>query len=291
MKQSFTSLTWLAACLALVLGWSGAGIANAQATAMDTCRGFDACDDVATDFIGKSALLLENELYVEAAQHLYPVLLTNRVSPLMQTATRNQFSTILETAGLYELAAEQKDIANSTTSAPSSEGLLDRARLLSKVEEMEDETLAAYADATRLALQAANMGTIDAIISDYRALGQSGLAARLQAQRSEAAGRASLACDLAQCKSRAYVDTRAVEPVVPVYPPRALAAGDSADCRVRMNVTEAGEPVDLTAECTDPQFVESALAAAAQTVFVPRFTNGWPEPRYNVILPFTFAVD
>ena len=289
MKLSFRSLTWLG--LVLVGAASSLSAANAQATAMDTCRGFDACDDVATDFIGKSALLLENELYVEAAQHLYPVLLTNRVSPLMQTATRNQFSTILETAGLYELAAEQKDIANSTTSAPSSEGLLDRARLLSKAEEMEDETLAAYAEASVLALQAANMGTIDAIISDYRGLGQSGRAAGLQAQRAEAAGRATIACDLAQCKSHAFVDAKIVESVTPVYPPRALAAGVSAECRVQMNVTEAGQPVDLTAECTDPRFVDSALEAAGQTVFAPRFSNGKPEPRHNVILPFTFAAE
>ena len=293
MKLSFTSLTRLAASLALVWVWSGSGLstANAQATAMDTCQGFDACNDVAADFIGKSALLLENELYVEAAQHLYPVMLTNRVSPLMQTATRNQFSTILETAGLYELAAEQKDIANSTTSAPSSEGLLDRARLLSRAEEMEDETLAAYAEASALALQAANLGTIDAIISDYRALGQSGLAARLQGQRTEAEGRADIACDLAQCRSSAYMDTKVIEPVAPVYPPRALTAGISADCRVQMNITEAGQPVDLVAECTDPRFIESALAAAEQTVFVPRFTNGRPEPRHNVILPFSFAAE
>jgi|GEM_PF-1788352 len=263
--------------------------ANAQATAMDTCTSVDACDDVAADFIGKSALLLENDLYVEAAQHLYPVMLGNRVSPLMQSATRNQFSTILEAAGLFELAAEQKDIANSTTNAPSSAGLLERARLLSRAEEMEEETLAAYRDAEVLAVAAANMTVIDEIISDYRAMRQSGRAQGLQARRAEAAARAEAACQQAQCRGRPVVDAKVIEFVAPVYPPRALAAGDGASCNVRLNVTETGFPVDIMADCDDPRFVDSASDAARNTLFQPRFSNGVPEPRINVVLPFTFS--
>ena len=275
----------------LIGGLALSPASHAQSTAMDTCVGVDACDDVATDFIGKAALLLENDLYVEAAQHLYPVMLSNRVSPLMQSATRNQFSTILEAAGLYELAAEQKDIANSTTSAPSSAGLLERARLLSRAEEMEEETLAAYVQAEVLAVGAANMMVIDEVIADYRAMGQSGRAQSLQARRAEAAARASAACDQAQCRARPVVDAKVLQAAPPVYPPRALATGAGADCRVRLNVTETGFPVDIMAECTDAQFVDSAAEAARNTVFQPRFSNGVPEPRINVILPFTFSAD
>lgn len=265
--------------------------ALAQATAMDTCTSLDACDDVAADFIGKSALLLENDLYSEAAQHLYPIMLNNRVSPLMQSATRNQFSTILETAGLFELAAEQKDIANSTTSAPSSAGLLERARLLSRAEEMEDETLAAYRDAEVLAVSAANMIVIDEIISDYRALGQTERARRLQGQRAEAAVRAAAACEQAQCRSRSVVDAKVSQSAAPVYPPRALAAGVGASCSVRLNVTETGFPVDIMADCDDARFIDSAAEAARNTLFQPRYSNGVPEPRLNVVLPFTFSTD
>lgn len=265
------------------------GLANAQATAIDTCTSVDACDDVATDFIGKSALLLDNDLYTEAAQHLYPVMLSNKVSPLVQTATRNQFSYILETAGLFELAAEQKEIANSTTSAPSSLGLLDRARLLARAEDMKDETLAAYAEASALAVRAANLFTIDEIIEDYKALGQRSRASALRGQRAEAAGRAAAACQQARCTSQPLIDAKAVETVAAVYPPRALAAGTNAECRVNMNISEAGDPVDIVAACTDPQFEASAAEAARQTVFQPRYRNGRPEPRHRVILPFSFA--
>ena len=268
-----------------------AQLAHAQSTAMDTCASVDACDDVATDFIGKSALLLENDLYSEAAQHLYPIMLSNRVSPLMQSATRNQFSTILETAGLYELAAEQKDIANSTTSAPSSVGLLERARLLSRAEDMREETLAAYSEAEVLALGSGNMMVIDEIISDLEALGQSGRAQSLQARRGEAAARALAACDLAQCRSGSVVDAKVAQSAQPVYPSRALASGQGGQCRVRLNVTETGFPVDIVADCSDEVFVESAQEAARNTVFHPRYSNGLPEPRINVVLPFTFAAN
>lgn len=264
---------------------------HAQATEMDTCTSVDACDDVAADFIGKAALLLENDLYSEAAQHLYPVMLSNRVSPLMQSATRNQFSTILETAGLFELAAEQKDIANSTTSAPSSLGLLERARLLSRAEEMEDETLAAYLEAEELAVAAANMLVIDELMSDYRALGQTSRSRRLQGRRAEAALRAGAACDQAQCRARPLVDAKVLEPAAPIYPPRALAAGAGAECRVNLNVTETGFPVDIVANCDDARFIASAAEAARSTVFQPRYSNGVPEPRINVILPFSFSAN
>ncbi len=292
MRVSFGNMPAL--LYPLVLVWALTLLpqsAQAQATAMDTCASVDACDDVATDFIGKSALLLENDLYSEAAQHLYPVMLSNRVSPLMQTATRNQFSTILETAGLYDLAAEQKDIANSTTNAPSSYGLLERARLLARAEEMEDEMLAAYAEAEVLALSAANMAVIDEIISDYQNLGQTSRAQSLQARRSDADARARAACAQAQCKTSSVVDAKVLQGAQPVYPSRALAAGQGAQCRVRLNVTETGFPVDIKAECSDEQFEESAIEAARNTVFQPRYSNGMPEPRINVILPFTFAAN
>ncbi|MEO9971978.1 MAG: energy transducer TonB [Hyphomonadaceae bacterium] len=291
MRAIMTDLKYGLMCAALGCTILPMGTASAQQTAMDTCTSVDACDDVATDFIGKSALLLDNDLYTEAAQHLYPVMLTNKVSPLVQTATRNQFSYILETAGLYELAAEQKDIANSTTSAPSSVGLLEWARILSRAEEMEDETLAAYAEAAELAVRAANLFTIDEIISDYQALGKGANAAGLRGQRTEAAARASLACEAAGCTARPLIDAVATEPAAPVYPSRALSSGAGAECRVTMNVTEDGLPVDIVADCTDPLFIDSAAEAARQTGFQPRYRNGRPEPRHRVVLPFTYSVD
>lgn len=260
--------------------------ASAQSGPMDTCQTVSACDAAANRLIVSALETANTGYYRDAARELYPVVLNQTISPMTKARAANAFSNILERSELYVHAAGQKANANAVTRAPASADLLAHARLLAKTKE-EDATKAAYDTALNLALAAGNLQTFDGIVSDYRRKGDRKRVRELQALRSEIEVRAEDACAFASCKSRGVTDAKVIT-VGPVKYPSG-ARRKSGTCRVTLNLTEDGRPVDLVPDCTDPVFIEAAMIAVQQSTFSVNFKDGVPTPRYNIIMPFEFA--
>ena len=260
-------------------------LAAGQSGPMDRCAGTRACDAASDQLIKDAQSSLSGGHHREAARVLYPAVLSRKTSPLAKARASNALSDLLEQAGLYEYAAVQKRNATETTRAPSSEDLLAHARLVAKGTKKE-RTLKAYGDVEALAIEAANLSMIDTLIGDYTRLGERGRANALQARRAEIQVRADEQCALIDCRSKRVV-TAKVQELGPVEYPRE-ARRQVGDCKVTLNVTETGRPVDLTSDCSDPVFVEAAMIAVQESTFTPRFENGVPHPEYNVVMPFSF---
>lgn len=260
--------------------------AHAQSGPMDTCRSQAACDQASDTLIEQSRSVLKTGRYREAAQAIYPAVLSRKTSPLAKARAATAFSDILVEAKLYEYAAGQIERANSATRAPSSEDLLKHARLLAQTDD-EDAMLAAYGQVETLATASANLPMIDKLIADYGRVGQTARSGALRAQRSEIATRAQEACALANCRSAVVVDAAVVEYGPFEYP--SGARRQSGECTVTFNITEDARPVDLMPDCTDPVFMESAMIAVQESKLTPRYENGVPGPRYNIVVPFAFS--
>jgi len=260
--------------------------ASAQSGVMDRCQNARACDAASDKIITDAGQALQTGHHSEAARLLYPAVLSRKTSPLAKARASNALSNVLEKAGLYEYAAVQKRNATETTRAPASADLLAHARLMAKSSAKQQYILRAYRDVETLAFAGANLQIIDAVIADYRAMGESGLVTALQARRAEAKGRADEACARVNCSSRQVIAAK-IQKVGPVEYPRE-ARRKVGECKVTLNVTEAGRPVDLTSDCSDPVFVEAAMIAVQESEFSPRYENGVPRPQYNVIMPFAF---
>lgn len=265
---------------------SSAGLAFGQAGPMDACQTVSACDGAAGPLIEEARRAATTGRYREAAQILYPVVLNQLISPLTKAEAANTFSDILARADLFVHAAGQKANANGTTRAPASEDLLAYARLLARTDQ-EEETIAAYQAAEQLAIAAANLQTLDGIISDYFTMGNRQRANALRAQLPEIKARGDAACGQVNCRSARLVDAKILE-LGPLRYPRD-ARRKTGDCQVTLNITEDGRPVDLVPDCTDPVFIEAAMIAVQQSEFSVRYENGVPQPRYNIIMPFAFA--
>lgn len=260
-------------------------LAAGQSGPMDRCAGMPACDAASDQLIKDAQSSLADGHHREAARVLYPAVLSRKTSPLAKARASNALSDLLEQAGLYEYAAVQKRNATETTRAPSSEDLLAHARLVAKGTKKE-RTLKAYGDVEALAIEAANLSMIDTLIGDYTRLGERGRANALQTRRAEVQARADEQCALVDCRSKRLV-TAKIQELGPVEYPRE-ARRQVGNCKVTLNVTETGRPVDLTSDCSDPVFVEAAMIAVQESTFTPRFENGVPHPEYNVVMPFAF---
>lgn len=276
-KTIFASLICLASLTPTVFAQSGS---------MDRCASVRACDAALDQLISDARKALAEGHHREGARLLYPAVLSRNTSPLAKARASNMLSDLLAEAGLYEYAAVQKRNATEVTRAPASADLLAHARLVAKGTK-KDLTLKAYADAEALAVGSANLETVDAIITDYRRIGESGRAATLQARRSEIKLRADEACAAADCRAKPTVTAR-VQALGPIAYPSEARRRQTGECRVTLNVTETGKPVDLTSDCTDPVFVEAAMIAVQESTFVPRYERGMPRPEYNVVMPFAF---
>ena len=261
-------------------------VAVAQGGLMDTCRGQRACDAASDQLIAQAQSALGEGHHREAAQVLYPAVLSRKTSPLAKARASHALSGLLEDAGLYEYAAVQKRNATETTRAPSSADLLEHARLVAKGTK-KDRTLKAYGDVEALAIEAANLDRIDALIADYTKIGERGRANALRARRGEVQARANAACALADCRAKRVV-TAKVRELGPIAYPRDARRGLVGECSVTLNVAETGKPVDLASDCSDPVFVEAAMIAVQESTFSPRFENGVPYPAYNIVVPFAF---
>jgi len=261
-------------------------VAGAQSGAMDRCQNVQACDGSSDRIIAEAEKALQTSHHREAATLLYPAVLSRKTSPLAKARASNALSNVLEQAGLYEYAAVQKRNATETTRAPSSAEFLEHARLMAKGKVKKQLILSAYKDAGDLAVSGANVQTLDRVIADYRAMGEQGQAAALQARRGEVKIRADENCARASCTSQRIIAAQ-VRDLGPVKYPRE-ARRKVGNCSVTLNVTEGGLPVDLRADCSDPVFVEAAMIAVQESQFSPRYENGVPKPHYNVVMPFSF---
>ncbi|MEM9668912.1 MAG: energy transducer TonB [Pseudomonadota bacterium] len=196
---------------------------------------------------------------------------------------------VLSEADLFGYAALEARALNTQTEAPSSEGLLYEARL-HDLSGDRDEASAIYADAEALAIAAANLKTIDGLISDYDARNDTARAETLRSSRREIAERFDRACSEAKCRSSIEVPAVAKNSIRAEYPSTALREKLSGTCRVYVSVSETGEARDIRTDCSNSVFNDSAYEAARRTRFSPRFYNGAPQPDYDVILPIEFSL-
>jgi len=277
--NKYISLCLLSVLLALP-------VANAQRGPMDTCQGEEACDRAALEITRKAQDVVKTGEMREAARVIYPAVLSSKTSPLVKARVSNAFSDLLVEAELYEYAAVQKRNAIEATRARSSAEMLAHARLVAKGARKVD-TLRAYQDVEALVIASANVAILDEVIADYTRIGERGRAAALQSQRSAVKARADAACAEIDCRAKRVVDAK-VQKLGPIEYPSEARRREVGECRVTLNVTEDGRPVDLTSDCSAPVFVESAMIAVQESTFTPRYENGMPKPRYNVIMPFAF---
>lgn len=260
--------------------------ASAQRGPMDTCEDQRACDAAADEIIARAQSVSAKGRHREAARIIYPAVLSRKTSPLGKARAADALSELLVAAELFEYAAVQKRNAIEATRAPSSAELLAHARLVAKGTRKE-RTLRAYDDVEKLAIASANLETIDAIIADYTRLGERARVSALRAKRPEIQARSDAACAQVDCRSSAVVDAK-VQEIGPIEYPSEARRREVGDCRVTLNVTEDGRPVDLASDCSAPVFVEAAMIAVQESSFTPRYENGVPRPRYNVVMPFEF---
>ena len=276
--------------LALISSLALVPSAFAQRGPLDTCVDARACDAASDNLIRQAQTELAADRHREAARMLYPAVLSKKTSPLAKARASNALSELLVDAELYEYAAVQKGNATAVTRAPSSDELLEYARLVARGGNSEKQkalTQQAYADAERLAIASANLKTIDALITDYTRRGEASKAANLRAQRPGLQTQFETACSVISCTAKPVVPAK-VQTLGPIEFPSEAGRRQVGQCRVTLNVTEAGRPVDLTSDCSDPVFVEAAMIAVQESTFTPRYEQGVPKPSYGVIMPFSF---
>lgn len=279
------------ALLALAASLACIGMTEAQVTDIDTCATRAECEGLVEARIAKAKETLARGLFQDAARHLYPVVQTDNEALGLpgRLSGYDALADILLEAGLPGYAASQLAAANGLTDAPSSARLLREASLLRIAGNLEDAR-DAYARSEALAMRAANLETLDALAADHEEAGDLARTEALRASRRDVARRFDRACSAVRCRSAEIVEPRLADISAPDYPTEAQRAGLSGSCSVTLNITEAGEPADLTADCSDPVFVSAALEWAGQTEFSQRFVNGVPVPAYGVVLPLDFAL-
>ena len=87
-------------------------------------------------------------------------------------------------------------------------------------------------------------------------------------------------------------DTPALPQPSPIYPPSALASGTEGECDVSFDVDmDGGQPIDISAKCTDVVFVDAAISAVRAIKFAPKIIKGKAAPRKGVVYPILFRLD
>ncbi|MEO1475337.1 MAG: energy transducer TonB [Pseudomonadota bacterium] len=263
----------------------------AQSQLFETCPSRSACASATAENIRQSQDLLRRQRFRDAALYLFPVLSAKNEN----LATRSRLDAslaltgVLSDAELYEYAAMEARTFNRLTSAPSSMGLLREARLLDLAGD-KDAAAIVYRRAEDLAVASANLNTVDELISDFDSRGDQTKADALRANRREIAEQFDRACSEARCRSATIVPATIQSNVRASYPSDAQRQRLSGSCRVTVHVSETGETRDIKTDCSNSVFNDSAYEAARRTRFSPRFSNGAPEPDYDIILPIEFAL-
>lgn len=80
-------------------------------------------------------------------------------------------------------------------------------------------------------------------------------------------------------------------PPEPVYPAKAVEKKLSGRCEVTLDVSRAGKPENVRAECSDPVFEESAINAMKQVEYAPKVERGERVARTGVVYPIEYQLD
>ena len=80
-------------------------------------------------------------------------------------------------------------------------------------------------------------------------------------------------------------------PPEPVYPAAAAEKKLSGSCEVTLDVSRAGKPENVRAECSDPVFEESAINAMKQVEYAPKVERGERVARTGVVYPIEYQLD
>ncbi|MEO0467163.1 MAG: TonB family protein [Pseudomonadota bacterium] len=100
----------------------------------------------------------------------------------------------------------------------------------------------------------------------------------------------ALGCDKAREIDTPDRDARPITPPQALYPSRAAEREIEGSCEVSLNVDSQGNPVDVTAECTDNVFTREAERALSRAKFAPKFVNGVAVERIGVVYPLEFSL-
>lgn len=90
----------------------------------------------------------------------------------------------------------------------------------------------------------------------------------------------------------AVLDTsaRPISPPVVKYPDGAAKIGLEGNCEVRFDVSAAGIPMNVEADCTDRIFEREAVRAVSRVQFAPKIVRGQRVERRNVVYPLEFRM-
>jgi len=81
-----------------------------------------------------------------------------------------------------------------------------------------------------------------------------------------------------------------ISPPVPTYPASAIRQGLDGDCDVHLKVSPKGDPFDVHAECTHPEFENAAKRSIEKVRFAPQIRNGMPVTVTGVVYPLEFRL-
>ena len=76
-----------------------------------------------------------------------------------------------------------------------------------------------------------------------------------------------------------------------VYPQRMLQREMEGSCEVRFDLSARGQPFNINANCTHSGFESSATRAVAGSRFSPKFVDGQPVERRNVVYPIDYSLE
>jgi hypothetical protein len=86
------------------------------------------------------------------------------------------------------------------------------------------------------------------------------------------------------------LDAAPINAPLVTYPTDLAEQGISAECKAILDVSSEGLPINVTAECTHPGFVEVTIASAKTLRFDPKIQDGKPVKRTGVVYPIVFEV-
>lgn len=88
-------------------------------------------------------------------------------------------------------------------------------------------------------------------------------------------------------------DDRDAQPIAPpkvTYPDAMIAQKIGSNCEIKFDVTAEGFVENVVPECDHPGFVDSARNAVLTLRFKPKFVDGKPVPRKNVVYPISYHI-
>ncbi len=87
------------------------------------------------------------------------------------------------------------------------------------------------------------------------------------------------------------LNTPPVSPPRVVYPSASQSRGVEGACDVILDTDRDGNPRNVAAACTSPEFVAAAESALSATRFPPRIENGRRVARRGIVYPLAFCLE